>query len=380
MRTLRALAAIVLAAFALPMVAHGDEVGSRTIPLIFGYDLDGAAASTSAIFADADVVASSSYTITAQPDTCRALIATITDANASLISGTFTVTGTDGDGLRQTATFAATGGSGTRAIAGTWCSVTSVTLGASTVIDAGVDKVKIGTNGAAPFQYTVAWGPVRQPALGEVSAGVPVQNPNDAFQPAAVTSWREPSTAKLIKTSGTSATTAITSFTASSGSLTLISVGDLLSFQDASDNQIVAAVVAKADNNNATLDRAVLLTKAAGHGYQYRQRMVRSGIGSGWFTVAGWETTTVVIDVQQMTGTGGIDAVVECAPARSLASVATVASANIAAASAVEKKVSVYLGQAYEVCRVGLKWATNDDADAAAAQEERINVYAIQAR
>jgi hypothetical protein len=135
-------------------------------------------------------------------------------------------------------------------------------------------------------------------------------------------------------------------------------------------------VVVKTDANNVTLDRAVLLTKATGHTFMFRQRRVRSGSESGWFTVAGYQSTTVSIDVQQMTGTGGIDYTVECKPRRGLAAQTVKALTNIASASVVEVQIT----QPYDVCRVGFKWTTTDDADASAATEERINVYAISRR
>lgn len=382
-RTFLAWAAISVLALTTDHVA-ANEPGQQTTAVILGFDLDGLAAVDTAIFADTNIVASTSYTITAQPDACRALVATVTDANASLVSGTVTVAGTDGNGQVQSATFVLTGGSGTRAIGGIWCSITSISNGATTVIDAGTDKIRVGTVGIAPMQYPVAWGTPFEPGLGQVSAGVKIENPADAFQPNAVLSWRTfgdngssgSLAARLIKTAGTSATTSITSFTASSGSLTGISIGDLILVNDASGNPIQAAVVAKADNDNATLDRTVLLTKAAGHGYSYRQRKVRTAQESGWFTVNGYTSTTVSIDVAAMTGSGGIDFQVECMPRRGLHSMLVKTLTNIASASVVEVQIT----QPYDVCRVGLQWHTGDDADASAGAEERINIYAIGRR
>lgn len=373
-RTLLAWVALsALALIAAPVVAQ--DPGQVTTTIILGYDLDGLAAADNVIFADTNVVDSTSYTIAAQPDTCRALIATITDADASMVAGTFTVTGTDGNGLRQSTTFVATGGSATRTISGTWCSIATVSSGVITGETAGTDKIRVGTTGVAPLQYTVAQGYVRAPGLGEVSAGVKIENPSDIFQPNSVLSWQsfgDPTTeaARRIKT-GTTATTSVTSFTASSGAFTGLVVGDVLVFNDASDNPIQAAVVTITDVNNIVLDRAVLLTKTLGHTYQYRRKIVRSGSESGWFTVAGYKQYTVTIDVQAMTGTGGISYTVECKPRRSIGFVTVKALTNIAAASVVKEDITT----AYDVCRVGMQWVTGDDADATPAAEERVNVY-----
>jgi hypothetical protein len=95
----------------------------------------------------------------------------------------------------------------------------------------------------------------------------------------------------------------------------------------------------------------------------------------GWFKVGGWRSMSIYIDVVQMTGTGGIDYTIECAPAYAPVSAGytVVALTNIASAS----RVAGIPTSPWDVCRVGLKWATNDDADASAAAEERVSVWAI---
>lgn len=375
MKRILAVLAAVLTALSL---SADSTVQQETTAVILGFDLDGAAANDAAIFADTNIADGASYTITGQPDTCRALVATVTDADSSIAAGTVTVVGTDGNGLSQTTTFVLNGGSGTRAITGTWCSVTSVSNGTVTGETAGTDKLRMGTTSTLAFQYPIAQGLISTPGLGDAGAGVPVVNPSDLYQPGAIFRWKKLEPGKKIKTTGTSATTAATSFTASGGAFASIAQWDIISVVDASGVARLATVVARADSDNVTLDRPLLLNASGGHTFYYRQRKVFNGILRGWVNVSGWSKNTFFIDVQQMTGTGGIDVVLECSYGYPMASFATVASSNIASAGT--KVLSVPAIDSYDACRVGTKWATNDDADASAGAEERINIYIIQQR
>lgn len=366
-RTLAVIAALLLAA-----IQTGAQSGNqKTIPVLVGHDLDGAAAADTAIFADTNIADGASYTITNQPDACRALVATITDADTSIAAADATLTGTDGNGAVQTAAIALNGGSGTRAISGVWCSVISVTNGTLTGETAGTDKIRLGTTGAAPFQYNVQAGP--PPPGFPVTTTNPDGNPADAFAPDSVEATYTPPSGSLIKT--TAWGTAITSFVASSGALTSVANGDQIIVNDSSDRPFVFGIIAKADANNVTADRSISLEKTNGHGYRYRKLVERSGVYGGWFKVGGWRSMTIYIDVVQMTGTGGIDYTIECAPAYAPVSAgyAVVGTTNIAGAS----RVAGIPTSPWDVCRVGLKWATNDDADATAGAEERVSVWAI---
>jgi hypothetical protein len=369
-RTLAVLAVLGMLVGIVPARAADHH----TIPVLTGFDLDGLAAADNTIFADTNVVTANTYTITAQPDACRALVATITDANSSITVGTMTVTGTDGNGVYQTATFAMSGGSGTRTIAGVWCSLISVANDTVTTIDAGTDKVRIGTTGAAGLQYPAHLGPLRQGT--PVTTTLPGGNPLDAFQPFAVDGWFDSPPGRQIKTTAYSAS--IASFTGSAGALTMVSVGDQIQVNDTSGRPVVATIIAKASNDAATLDRSVLLTGSAGHAYRYKKLTKRSGILGGWFDVAGATGVTVFVNIKQMTGTGGIDVDVECAAGiPDVQAHPALASANVSAAGT---KILQIADGPWDECRVGMKWGTGDDADATAGAEERVDVWAVLRR
>jgi len=366
-RTLTILAAVL----ALLAVAPASRaVSARTIPVILGYDLDGAAAADNAIFADTNLADGGSYTITNQPDTCRALVATVTDANSSITVGSATIEGTDPNGVFQTATFILTGGSGTKAISGVWCSVTAVYNGTLTGEEAGTDKLRVGTTGTAGVQYPSVLGP-RQTGT-PITVSNPYGNPLDTFQPIVSTAagnwFTGPS---KIKT--TAYGTALTSYTVSSGAFAPVAIGDNLLVNDSSNIPVIVSVTAKADNNNITVDRSISLIGSSGHSYSYRKLRKGSGIYSGWVKVSGAQGINASVNVKQMTGTGGIDVVFECSSGiPDGAAVVQVASANLSAAGS----KTMQLAQVpWDECRVGLKWATNDDADATAGAEERIDIY-----
>lgn len=369
MKKLLLSALALLMALPVPPVAAGEQ---KSIVIVAGYDLDGAAASTTAIVATTDLVDSTSYTVI-PIDACRAIVVTIVDADASISAGTGTITGTDGDGNYQTTTFLVNGGSGTRAISGTWCSVATVSNGVLTGEGGAADDIAVGTTGAAGYQYPIAWGPVLQPGFG---TGVLVAGQNNnlqQFQPNAGFNWLQVPNLLYVKTATANAV-ALTSFTASAGAFTVIEVGDLILINDDADIPRILGVIAKTDNDNITVDREITVMRSAGRGYHYRKLHRGSGHYSGWFSTKSQEFFTIGVDVVQLNGTGGINVQVECATEDILTPfIVSTLSPNI---TVVGTQLFVFSAPHGDQCRVGLQWATNDDAvDTIAALSEKINVY-----
>lgn len=119
-------------------------------------------------------------------------------------------------------------------------------------------------------------------------------------------------------------------------------------------------ITAKASANSVTIDSAVVIP-TAGLGFSWQQAAASTAASAGWFGVQG-KATTIQIQVDQMSVTGGIDYALECGVAPfGVGPVTTdvVATANIASASV----VTLAVGEPYDVCRVGLKIGTNDNLD-----------------
>lgn len=377
MKKLLLSALALLMALPVPPVAAVNRE-QRSIVIVAGYDLDGAAASATAVVNTATAADSTTFTILAQPDACRPLLLTITDANASITAGTFTLAGTDGDGNYKTTVFTFASAGSTTSALGTYCTVISAITGVLTGEGGGADTLSVGTTGAAGYQYPIAWGPVAQPGFG---TGVIVAGQNNnlqMFQPNAAFNWMAASggetTTMLVKTTTANAT-ALTSFTASGGAFTVIGVGDLIQINDDADIPRVLGVIAKTDNDNITVDREITVMRAAGRGYKYRKLHQGSGHYAGWFSIENQQYFTIGVDVVQLNGTGGINVQVECATEDILTPfIVSTLSPNI---TAVGTQLFVFSAPHGDVCRVGLQWATNDDATdtVAGSSSEKINVY-----
>jgi hypothetical protein len=351
-----------------PLTAVAQTRQQKSFPIVLGYDLDGAAASATAVVNTATAADSTTFTIAAQPDACRPLLLTITDANASITAGTLTVVGTDDNGNYKTTVFTFAAAGSTTSALGTYCSVVSVITGVLTGEGGGADTLSVGTTGAAPYQYPIAWG---SPLVLNTSS---TADTHQAFQPNAAFQWAKTSPLALVKTTTANAV-ALTSFTASSGAFTLIGVGDIILVRDDKDRPVTLGVIAKADNDNITVDRPVTILRATGINYSFRRLKTGSGTYSGWFTTAPWQYFTIIVDVVQLVGTGGINVQVECTTFDVLTPVIiSTLSPNI---TVVGTQAFVFSAPHGDACRVGLQWATNDDANDLTTNTEKINVYLV---
>lgn len=216
------------------------------------------------------------------------------------------------------------------------------------------------------FVYPVALGPTAVPST--------------LIRPQAVEGWYEtpasiPSGATVdrrIKTADYDPT--VVSCVSSSSALEPLSTGDMVNTQDVFNRPVYASVFSITSAETMELDRSVDLTQDGCARYRYRKLSAGTAIYDGWFSVAGWGYTTVVIDIAQMNVTGGINLQVECAAAHALTAAAVLASSNITAAGS----FAVAIAEPWDICRAGFKIGTSDDDSTPATENEKISVYAIR--
>lgn len=216
------------------------------------------------------------------------------------------------------------------------------------------------------FVYPVALGPTAVPST--------------LIRPQAVEGWYEtpaavPSGATVdrrIKTANYDPT--VVSCNSGTSAFDPVSAGDLISTQDVFNRPVYASIFSKASADSVEFDRSVDLTQTGCARYRYRKLVVGSEIYDGWFSVADWGYTTVVIDIAQMVATGGIDIQVECAAAHALTAAQVLASSNITAAGS----FAVAIPEPWDICRAGFKIGTSDDDSTPATDNEKISVYAIR--
>jgi hypothetical protein len=215
------------------------------------------------------------------------------------------------------------------------------------------------------FVYPIALGPTAMPST--------------VIRPQAAEGWygtvSQPSGSTVdrrIKTADYDPT--VVSCVSSSSALEPVSAGDLVQVNDVYNRPVYASIFSKASADSVEFDRSVDLTQTGCAAYRYRKLEAGTSATSGWFYVAGFAATTVLIDISQMVVTGGIDIQVECAAAHALTQARVLSSSNITAAGS----FAVAIAEPWDVCRVGLKIGTSDDDSTPATQNEKISVFAIR--
>jgi len=174
--------------------------------------------------------------------------------------------------------------------------------------------------------------------------------------------------------------TALTAATAGTNPFQHMVVGDLIAINPPGGTMPVQwrRVVTWTDADNIVVDRAVPITiLAAGQGFNYKHAFLSTDPQDGWISMQGWDAASFLWQ-ETTTGanTGGLVSNVECAyitspmlPAIQVDTDTVASGALGAAVSPVDLRLAPY-----DVCRLGLKFGTNDDADATAANTE--GVYA----
>lgn len=354
MKRILSLAAAVLVV-AATAGAQG-AIGSKHTTLVATFDLDGAAANTAAIVAQANISDSMTATIAAQPDVPRPLVVTVTDADTSITVGTYTVVGTASDGaaLSQTVTIS---GNLVTTLTGNWAVVTSVTTSVLTGETAGTDKIQVGTTATIPVQYVTSFGKDVLDSQGKRS--------RDPY------AWRTNPQVLKVTTSGSSTT--ISSYTASSSALANVNIGDILGF-NLSGDMLERAVVTNADDNTVTVSRAITLP-TAGTTFFWKRLYYGPEDEDGWFSVDNTRVLSVTFAIAQLNGTGGINRVLQCQQRGAGWVINELMNSNTATVGVTTYDYTMY---AFDRCRVGLQWGTNDDGTDTTTLQEQITVQIAQ--
>lgn len=353
------LAALALLLLPFAAAAQSTAYATKSTTLMQAYDLDAEAANAAKIVALADAADSTTYTIAAQPDVCRLVDITVTDANSTISAGQVTVTGTGCLGNPLVSVFTITGGSGvkTGSPGAYFASVTSVISGVLTGEEAGTDKITVGYSTGS--NNTWAMYGVLQP-----------RGPNGEW---GVDPWGSIPVPLPITTSGSSSTT-VTSVS-SNAAFTNVIAGDLLVF-NLKGVKYERKVTARASADSITVDSAINIP-AAGTTFSYK-RLYASPDPSQIvdIPVEGWSSVMFIWSVDANANTGGVVELTQCTvrgpefPSGVWVQVdtATVTSGSTQAPTAIAVDL---FAKPYTHCRFGIKFGTNDDADAA---PEDINV------
>lgn len=359
----------------LPGIALAQPVPPTAVAyLAANWDMDGEAADDDQIVTSADLVDNKlDYTIAAQPDVCRLVDITITDANSSIEAGLVRVRGTDCLGYPRLCLFdfavVATRGSGVKALSptqyspvGSSCYLSAVSAVETTPLTgeggAGVDLIKVGYTSNSVYGYPM-YGVLKAPG-GNNEHGV------DPFGSVTVSS---PIT------------------TAAEGSTTVTAVGDNGAFTNVAVNDLLLInvdgvmyprrVTARANENSITVDKAIWI-RPGGVGFQYKKFFFTTDpMDDMWIPVKN-KTLWAEWNVKANANTGGTLILAQCAtkmagwPVSDI--VHTVGTSTVASASTGTGyyTVDTEMGPV-QVCRVGVKFGTGDDADVA-AEDISINV------
>jgi hypothetical protein len=348
-----------------PLVAHAQptEVSRATLATV--WDLDGEAADDDQVIGATNLVDNGTsvggvnYTILAQPDTCRLIDITVTDADSSLTAGAITIAGTDCLGAAKSCSFTfAAGGTGVKSLTCTdgqgayFSNIATVTTNTLTGEAAG-DTVKVGYTSNS----VNGW-----PMYGRVSA------PN-AYGSRSVDPFGYFDVPVRVTTSGSPSTT-LAAVTASSAPFANVSVGDLIVLQ-LGGTEVTRKVTAKASNDSLTLsDKASV--PAVGQAFRVKKFYFSTNPADlVYIPVHGFRTALIDWSVDANANTGGVVMLLQCTqervefPAARWVDVKTTTVASAATQANTSESIDLSL-LPYSYCRIGFKFGTGDDADAAA--------------
>ncbi len=352
----------IAAVLGLTLSGHTASEHKKTYTLTALYDLDGAAASATAIHSADTITDSASFTIDAQPDVPRVLQATLTDADASISACQMVVNGTLADGSNAQVLFTLTGGSGvkTGTPAGVYFkTVLNSSVGVCTGEGAG-DAVSLGTSSSVAPIYFKPYGRRFLRLAGDLGS-----------QRAFDLDWNTDIKDKVAVDEAAAVPADATKTTIFAN----IQVGAILQLQ----NRGVwyeRVVTAKASDDSLTLD-GVINNDLAAMPIRYRNPYFGPDTDDGALPVGGFEAGSFVWLFHVL----GNDAKVrlQCRVLGAGSGWVTVDNSAItASATLVTKVVSVDFRLAgYDECRAGLEWATVDTDGDAGAELESITVQFV---
>jgi hypothetical protein len=325
------------------------------IPLAVDFDLEGPAASTINCVAQVNLT-NAALTVVGSPPIPSQIDVVIVDTTPSITVGTVTIVGTGTDGAALTEALDCSAGAGTYPTTAYFATVTSFTPSEFATLGGGGDET-IEAGYQAPelyvYPYTVSNG--KENASGWTPVSIPVT------------------------TSGVS-TTSLAAVTALTTPFSVVAAGDLLHFSyiPATGNApqtFERLVVTRTDADNVVLDTAITIP-AAGTTFSFRHATFSADPEGGWVSVTPYDSWTFSWVITQNTDTGGINYMLQCRlGAFGSVPVTLVGPTNVASgAAATTASYSRVVNAAWDQCRLGFIFGTNDDADATGAASEKISV------
>jgi hypothetical protein len=358
-------------ALLVPAAAKTQVFDQRSYPMAVAWDMDGEGADADQVVTSSSAIDDASYTVAANPDACRLLDVTFTDADSSITAGTLTVVGTDCYGDPLTATYDAsspingvqsftvgsvsTANNANLASGAYFKTVTSVSWGTITGEDS-ADLLTVGYSGTATFRQYPMYGHIHfmhRPPYRYVVPG-----------------FRESGRGVTITASGTT-------WTASGGAgFTGLGVDDLIRITLEDGSKITTKVTTYTSSSSIVVADTIPFPTAGIKGFEYAKFLVSSDPQDGWFSVDGWDSAFLVVDVDAMVeSTTGIESIVQCVPYATTGSfddsAVQVDLDSFTAAGNAVTSIDLRLASAYSYCRVGMDFDSGDDADAA---DEDINI------
>lgn len=369
MRKFLLAAALVLSA----SLSYAQDV--QRVPLALAWDMDELGADVDYNILATQIADSvATYVVSNQNEVCRINNLTLVDGDSSITDGVFTLTGTDCWGDALVCTYTATGaGSGTYALtksSGTasicaFKTITTLATGAITGEGGVADTVSVGYPAIAGYQYPI-YG-VRKDARGARYIDP------FAFGVAAGT----------MKINGTAAT----SFASvDGGAFQNLAQWDLV-YITVNGVDYERVIVAKANDDAVTLDLALPTAIApatdAEVRFRYKQRYIFRDSMDAWVPLPrGGEAAFAIVDVDNNVNTGGVVSSVECAVFANGVYNPTLQvdtdTVNTGATGTNTTSVDLRLAP-WSHCRVGVKFGTGDDADAAGNAED-INIFLLNSK
>ena len=365
------LGALALAALIPAHAAAQEQLKNAT--LAYAWDLDGEAADAdqvivaTAIVDSGTSVADANWTIVAQPDVCRLLNLTVVDTN--MTAGVLTVEGYGCLQEPKTCNFTFTAGDDTGV-------KTLSCVGGEDAYFKTVSTVTTGVmTGESDETFALGYAGVNSvngwPMYGKVKASGP--NGEEGVDP-----FDSYKVNKLITTAGLSGTT-IAGVNGADDPFALVTAGDLLLIT-VNGRQYERKVVTWGSADAVVVNQSINIP-ATGVTFAYKKFFFSTNPRDEMFIpVATYDTMLINWSVDANANTGGVITLLQCTdapqpdfPTTPWVEVDTTTVASGATQSATTESVNLSL-LPYTYCRMGFRFGTGDDADAAA---EDINLSVV---
>lgn len=188
----------------------------------------------------------------------------------------------------------------------------------------------------------------------------------------------------LVETSGSSVTT---TEVADTDPFAGLAAGDILIASKDSTNRFVRSIITFTSASEVVVDAAWDLSAD----YQVSARELECGTGAenGWLDVGGFDVWAVLLEIDQMNVTGGIDVRIECRTGNLNASPVQVfpetdpgasnTYQNYDGTAGIElRTLTIGNGYIFQQCRVGIKIGTSDDGGDLTTNAERIDIGLVR--